>query len=108
MFLAGLGMGCTTLPLNMTILAGVRPQESGAAAGVLQTMQMVGGSLGLAILVTVFGTASRGAAAGHESAHAVLAHGMGSAFTVATIFAACALVLVTTVIRGRPRIRSAD
>jgi EmrB/QacA subfamily drug resistance transporter len=107
MLLIGLGMGCTILPLNVTILARVRPEESGAAAGVLQTMQMVGGSLGLAILVTVYGTASRNAA-GHEPAHAAMAHGMSSAFTVAAIFAACALVLATTAIRVRPRIQSGE
>ncbi|MGW1926119.1 hypothetical protein ACWCQ0_44005, partial [Streptomyces massasporeus] len=37
----------------------VEPQESGAASGLLNAMQQVGGSLGLSILVTVFGTASR-------------------------------------------------
>ena len=100
MFLLGLGMGCTILPLNMTILAGVEPKEAGAAAGVLQTMQMVGGSLGLAILVTVFGTASR--SAGHVSAHAAMAHGMASAFTVAGISAGLALVIAAVVIRTKP------
>ena len=105
MFLIGLGMGCTILPLNVTILAGVRPQDSGAAAGVLQTMQMVGGSLGLAILVTIFGTADRSASI-HSTAQAAMAHGMASAFTVAAIFAGCALILAAAVIRTRPRTQS--
>ena len=103
MLLVGLGMGCTILPLNVTILSGVQPKDSGAAAGVLQTMQMVGGSLGLAVLVTVFGTAERSSAAGHATAQAALAHGMASAFDVATVFAVCALALVIAVIRVKPR-----
>lgn len=108
MFLIGLGMGCTVLPLNVTILSGVRQQDSGAAAGILQTMQMVGGSLGLAILVTVFDTADRSAAVGHATALAAMTRGMSSAFAVAAMFAACALVSAAAVIRTRPATGSAD
>lgn len=99
--LLGVGVGCSVLPLNVTILAGVRQAESGAAPGALQTMQQVGGSLGLAILVTVFGTASRDAASHPRAgvsiltqAHAILAHGIASTFSVGMIFALCALVVV--------------
>ncbi len=45
--------------------------------------QQAGGALGLAILVTVFG-----------SAHGHLVHGMASAFTVATLFDVCALLVM--------------
>lgn len=38
---------------------GVQPAESGAASGLLNSTQQVGGSLGLSILVIVFGAASR-------------------------------------------------
>ena len=103
MLLVGLGMGCTILPLNVTILSGVEQKDSGAAAGVLQTMQMVGGSLGLAILVTVFGTSDRSALNTHATALSAMAHGMSNAFGVATVFAVCAFVLVVAVIRVRPR-----
>jgi hypothetical protein len=73
-------------------------------------MQQVGGALGLAVLVAVYGTASRSAAA-HPIAgltavaqqHHVLAHGMSAAFALAAIFDAVTLVLFITLIRGRPR-----
>ncbi|NED09372.1 MFS transporter, partial [Streptomyces sp. SID6648] len=39
--------------------SGVAPHEAGAASGLLNAMQQVGGSIGLAILTTVFGTASK-------------------------------------------------
>jgi hypothetical protein len=73
-------------------------------------MQQVGGALGLAILVAVYGTASRSAAA-HPIAgltavaqqHHVLAHGMSAAFALAAVFDAVTLLLVILVIRGRPR-----
>ncbi|MGH2517383.1 MAG: MFS transporter, partial [Ktedonobacterales bacterium] len=112
--LLGVGMGCSILPLNVTILSGVRQAESGAASGALQTMQQVGGSLGLALLVTVFGTASRAAAShplvgvtAREQAHNILAHGIASAFTVGTVFAIGALVVVLVAIRARPSSGSA-
>ncbi len=55
----GLGMGLMFVSLTIMALSNVEPQESGAASGLLNAMQQVGGSLGLSILVTVFGTASR-------------------------------------------------
>jgi hypothetical protein len=70
-------------------------------------MQQVGGSLGLAILVTVFGAADR-----HASAHppaglsARLARnhayvvGADRAFEVATLFVVCTLLLVIFAIRS--------
>jgi hypothetical protein len=75
----------------------------------LQTMQQVGGSLGLAILVTVFGTTSRSAARHplpgaslQMQAHHTLAHGIGSAFTVGAIFTLCALVVALVAISATP------
>ncbi|HEY8285118.1 MAG TPA: MFS transporter, partial [Chloroflexota bacterium] len=108
MLLFGFGAGCSFMPVTMTILAGVPRQESGAASGLLQTMQQVGGALGVAILVTVFGTASRDAAR-HPlasatptmQAHHIMAHGVASAFTISTIFASCTLLIALFVIRAR-------
>src|SRR5215217_2986549 len=59
------------VPLTPVIMSTVAPQDAGAASGVLQTMQETGASLGLAVLVTVFGTAARHAAAGAGSGPAV-------------------------------------
>ena len=63
MLIFGIGMGVAFVPLTTVSLAGVRPENSGAASSMVNVMQQVGGALGLAILVTVFGTASRNAAA---------------------------------------------
>jgi hypothetical protein len=38
----------------------VPPSDAGAAGGVLQTMQQLGGTLGLAVMVTVAGSAADG------------------------------------------------
>ena len=47
------------MPLTTAALDGVDPEDAGAASGLVNVMQQVGGSLGLAVLVTVFGAASR-------------------------------------------------
>ena len=107
MLLFGIGMGVVFVPLTMVSLAGVRPEDSGAASSMVNVMQQVGGSLGLAALVTVFGSASRNAAAhplagatALAQAHHVLTHGMATSFLVATIFDVCALLVILITIRG--------
>jgi MFS family permease len=109
MLLLGAGLGLAFVPLTSASLAGVAPEDSGAASSMVNVMQQVGGSLGLAALVTVFGTASRNAAAhplpGATRAvelHHVLAHGMSATFLVAAIFDVCALLVILLAIRGRP------
>ncbi len=48
-----IGMGLTFVPLTLTAVHHVRSEDSGIGSGVLNTMQQVGGALGLAILSTV-------------------------------------------------------
>jgi EmrB/QacA subfamily drug resistance transporter len=107
--LMGVGGGLGFAPLNVVIMNNVRPTDAGAASGMLQTMQQVGGSLGLAILVTVFGSASRHAAAhpaagvhGVRLAHVVLADGVSAAFLGGTVFAAASLLVAFTFRHTRP------
>jgi hypothetical protein len=47
------GMGLVFVPLTLTAVHHVRAQDSGIGSGVLNTMQQVGGALGLATLSTV-------------------------------------------------------
>lgn len=106
MILVGLGVGMPFVTLTLVALAGVAPSDAGAAAGLLNVVQQVGGSLGLAILVTIFGTASRDAAK-HPladpiaQAHHAMTTGVESAFVVAAIFMACTLVVSIVAIRGK-------
>ena len=125
MLLFGLGMGLLFVPLTIVAVSGVAPHESGAASSLLNVMQQVGGSLGLSILVTVFGTASRNEAANQVArfladatpqlraqfqqtgrlpaayADQVLAHGISTAFQLSVVFAALALAVATVVIRAK-------
>jgi Na+/melibiose symporter-like transporter len=52
--LIGAGMGLLIVPLTTTILSGVEPEHTGAASGVVSTMQNVGGALGVAITGAIF------------------------------------------------------
>jgi EmrB/QacA subfamily drug resistance transporter len=51
--LMALGMGAVFVPLTLTAVHHVRAEDSGVGSGVLNTMQQVGGALGLATLSTV-------------------------------------------------------
>jgi EmrB/QacA subfamily drug resistance transporter len=51
--LMAVGMGMVFVPLTLTAVHHLRAEDSGIGSGVLNTMQQVGGALGLAILGTV-------------------------------------------------------
>lgn len=51
--LMAIGMGMVFVPLTLTAVHHVRSEDSGIGSGVLNTMQQVGGALGLATLSTV-------------------------------------------------------
>ena len=48
-----IGMGLVFIPLTMSVVHRISPADSGIASGVLNTMQQVGGALGLATLATI-------------------------------------------------------
>jgi EmrB/QacA subfamily drug resistance transporter len=61
MLLEGAGMGLVITPLTSTVLGSLQPQNAGAAAGALSTMQQVGNALGVAVTgVIFFGALDRG------------------------------------------------
>ena len=51
--LMAVGMGLTFVPVTLTAVHHLRNEDSGIGSGVLNTMQQVGGALGLAVLATV-------------------------------------------------------
>ena len=117
MMLIGIGFGILFVPLTTASLAGVPPKDSGAASAMINMLQLAGGSLGLAVLVAVFGTVSRNAAshpvpgltAAAQAQH-VLAHGISSAFLLSLILDVVALLVILLVIRApaAPRAQPTD
>jgi EmrB/QacA subfamily drug resistance transporter len=104
----GLGNGIAFVPLTTAALHGVEPADSGAASGLLNVTQQIGGSLGLALLVTVFGTSSRHAhapagASAIEQAKYAFSNGAVHAFELAAVFVAIAFVGTAALIRGVAR-----
>jgi EmrB/QacA subfamily drug resistance transporter len=91
------GMGLIFLPIGNTALTGVSPHDAGVASATLNATQQIGGSLGVALLNTVFITAAANfakanppASAGPEAigqARAAAAiHGYQLGFVVTAVF----------------------
>ena len=104
LMLFGTGNGLAFVPLTSASLRGVRPEEAGAASGLVNVMQQLGGALGLAVLVSVFG--GSGAAAqtvGSGSAAAVRAAfviGADHAFAAAALFVGATVIILAIAARG--------
>jgi MFS family permease len=65
--LVGIGMGLGIAPLTGGLLAALRPEQAGAAAGALTTAQYVGSALGVALVgIAFFGGLGAGFAAAFE------------------------------------------
>ena len=95
------------MPLTSASLVGVRQEEAGAASGLVNVMQQIGGALGLAVLVSVFGTAAPGAAAQSVLASARgFVIGADHAFIAATLFVGATVLVLgrdPRAARSRPR-----
>ncbi|MFE2068761.1 MFS transporter [Streptomyces sp. NPDC059467] len=100
LLLLGAGVGLSFMPLNATILARIEPREAGAASGLLQTLQWLGGTLGLAVLVTVYGTVTRHTAGTPAE---ILTHGAARAFGIGALVALAAFLVAAFVITSPRR-----
>jgi MFS family permease len=105
--LFGIGNGTAFVPLTAASLSGVGPADAGAASGLVNVMQQVGGSLGLAVLVTVFGAGSRSAlrhavpgATPAETAQHAFVVGADRAILAGAIFLAATVIIAATTLRG--------
>lgn len=100
--LFGSGNGLAFVPLTNASLAGVRPQDSGAASGLVNVTQQLGGALGLAVLVSIFGSA--GAPVEGRSAavaRATFALGADHVFAAASLIMGVTVLLLLAAVRGR-------
>ncbi|MBR7837938.1 MFS transporter [Actinospica durhamensis] len=103
------GMGCVFVPLANTALTGVADHDAGVASAMVNTTQQIGGSLGVALLNTVFTTAflnysgSHKASLGAQQAAALGAvHGYNVAFLVSGFLLAGAAAVIFLLIRKDP------
>ena len=108
--LIAMGMGHVFVPLSSTALQGVPNHDAGAASALVNTMQQVGGSLGVAFLNTIATSATASYAAAHGGlSSSALVHGFTSAFAVSAGLLVAAFVVVISLVRwksGRPQLPS--
>ncbi|RKT10857.1 EmrB/QacA subfamily drug resistance transporter [Streptomyces sp. 1114.5] len=123
----GFGMGLIFVPVMLLAVAGVPGEETGAASGLLNSMQQIGGSLGLSILTTVFAHYATAEATaqlpgfmksatpdqlaylqqhhefppGTDAANSVLTQGISHGFIVGAALAAVALLIAVFVIKAK-------
>src|SRR5215472_5735046 len=83
LMLAGLGFGFTIAPSMNTGTSGVAPADAGAASATLNTGQQIGGSIGTAVLNTIFASAVAHYLTSHLSP-ATLVHGRPAASLAGT------------------------
>jgi Major Facilitator Superfamily len=105
LILLGLGFGMILAPAINTATTGVRPQDSGVASALVNTMQQVGGSIGASALSTVALSTAASYLAGHPAGPLALetaaVHGYTVAFTVSAALFALGAVLVFALLPSR-------
>ena len=109
--LTGIGLGLAFVPDSIAALTGARGDEAGAASGLINTSQQIGGAVGIAAITTIATTASTNFARSHLSLGALLpaaslVHGFQVAFyaLAGVLFAAAVLAaaLIRTEMAGAP------
>ena len=99
--LIGVGLGFAFVPVSIAALAGVPPQESGLASGLINTSQQIGGALGVAILTTVATSRTENLLEDGEPQASAFVSGYSLAFWVGVAFAAVSLVATLLMLRSR-------
>jgi EmrB/QacA subfamily drug resistance transporter len=112
--LSGVAMGLIFAPAFSTATLGVRSSDAGIASAMVNTSQQVGGSVGTALLSTIFASAAASYAAGHAHAAglagAASIHGYTTAFEWAAALFGVGLLVAMLILPtdGAARARSAQ
>jgi EmrB/QacA subfamily drug resistance transporter len=106
LLLFGTGNGLAFVPLTSAGLTEVAPRDAGAASGLVNVAQQVGGSLGLAVMVTVASSAADGAAPVGSTPAEIAQHafvvGADRVFLWSAVFIAATVAFLAVAIpRGR-------
>jgi hypothetical protein len=114
LLLTGVGMGSIFAPAFSTATLGVKNSDAGIASAMVNTSQQVGGSVGTALLSTIFASAATSFASTHAKtvglASAATIHGYAVAFEWAAALFAVGLLVALFVLPkdGAARARAAQ
>ncbi|MFD0437533.1 MFS transporter [Streptomyces chartreusis] len=101
LLLLATGFAAAMPALTGLAMSGAREEDAGLASGLFNTTQVVGGSLGLAVLSVLAASRTEGLVADGTGLVAATAEGYQLAFRVATGIALGALAVAAVVLRGR-------
>jgi hypothetical protein len=114
LLLTGLAMGCVFAPAFSTATLGVKSSDAGIASAMVNTSQQVGGSVGTALLSTIFASAAAGYASVHLKAGGIATaasiHGYTTAFEWAAAIFGIGLLVALLILPtdGAARARTAQ
>jgi EmrB/QacA subfamily drug resistance transporter len=108
----GVGLGLIFAPAMSTATLGVAPTDAGVASAMVNTSQQVGGSIGTAVLSTIFASAVTGYATSHARSPKLpleaAMHGYTTAFWCSSaVFVVGAIVCGTVFRSGVPQVAMA-
>jgi EmrB/QacA subfamily drug resistance transporter len=95
----GLGLGLVFSPAIQGAVSGVDRRDAGVASAMVNTMQQVGGSVGIALLSTIAGNAASDRPAGRTPTPALMADAAAHSYVVA-FWWACGILLGGAVLVG--------
>ena len=106
MLLLGLGCGIASTPLTLAAMTDVAQEESGLASGIVGTASTTGGTLGLAIIVSLASARTKELLASGTNASAALNGGYHLAFAIGAISVAIAALLCAALLRVKTPLAS--
>jgi EmrB/QacA subfamily drug resistance transporter len=109
LLVTGIGLGLITAPAMNTATVGVDASDAGVASAMVNTMQQVGGSLGIALLSTLAASATTSYLAGQRPTADMVAQATVHGYTTAfwwgvAIFATGAIVCGLLIRSGTPQV----
>jgi MFS family permease len=116
LLLTGVGMGCVFAPAFSTATLGVKSSDAGIASAMVNTSQQVGGSVGTALLSTIFASSAASFLVSHPRtagfASAAQIHGYTTAFAWAAALFGIGLLVAVLILpadgAARARLAHAD
>jgi EmrB/QacA subfamily drug resistance transporter len=96
LLLLGVGAGTAFITLTGRGIARVDDEDAGAASGLVNVFHQVGGCLGVAVMTTIFVSATHGATGAPSH---ILARGVSAALTGSTVSLVVAIIITLTTMR---------